>query len=405
MGKNKIAAEYQNIRQKTLSICADLEAEDCAIQPRSYVSPPKWHLGHTTWFFEELVLKKLQHNYRNYNSDFSFLFNSYYNSFGDHNTQNKRGFFSRPTLKEIIQYRAHIDNILIEILSANNLIREQEFLIRVGLNHEQQHQELLYMDIKFILSHNLISYLNIKPITTDCPEQESWFISEGGLQEIGCGNKADFSYDNENPRHKVYLYPFEISNELVSNRDYLIFINDRGYDTAGYWLSLGWNYILKNNIRHPLYWKFINNKWYEYTLFGLQELDLNSPVVHLSYYEADAYASYKNARLPSEFELEIFLNAQPSSDTHEHHLHPLSTKEPRRQVWCWTKSAYGAYPGFRPFEHALFEYNKKFMCNQYVLKGGSVVTPVNHYRDSYRNFYEPHQRWMFSGIRLAQDRR
>jgi len=401
-----ILDKYLEIRLKTVRICEPLEIEDYSVQPIDFVSPPKWHLGYTTWFFEELVLKLAQHNFSYFNSNFGRLFNSYYKSLGDHWLQQERGNLSRPTVKEILAYRNHVDYHLQKLIQKGKLDLSISSVIIVGLQHEQQHQELLYMDIKYILGVNplLLSYSKKIPSRSE-NFNHSWDSFDEGIIEIG-SEKEVFSYDNENPRHKKYIYPFAISNTLVSNGEYLEFVNSGAYLDHKYWLSLGWDWVRREKIKHPLYWKCIGEKWFEYTLHGLEELDMNAPVVHISYFEADAYAHYKKARLPCESELEIYLRSKawdhdkaPSSS----HLHPTCVKSPRTQVWCWTKSAYAPYPGFKPFHSVLYEYNGKFMCNQYVLKGGSIITPEGHYRDSYRNFFLPEKRWMFSGIRLAKD--
>jgi ergothioneine biosynthesis protein EgtB len=401
-GNNYLLNLYRSNRQNTLAICEKLEIEDYAIQPSSFVSPPKWHLAHTTWFFEELFLKKVLDKYNVYNMDYSFIFNSYYNSLGEFIPQPKRGILSRPTTKEIIKYREYIDVMMSDIIGGKTLNDEEKSLIELGIHHEQQHQELLYMDIKYILNSGNIVYDKSALLKAQSAEGK-WELFEENTRDIGA-NVGEFSYDNENPRHKIYMYPFLMRNTLVSNGEYLDFINAKSYDDHKYWLSMGWDYIKRNNIKHPLYWKYYDKKWYEYTLNGLQELDLNAPVVHINYFEANAFASFQHARLPTESEMETFLCAQPTCEQASFSKnHPFDIAQPKRQVWCWTSSSYAAYPGYKALGGPLFEYNKKFMCNQYVLRGGAVVTPHSHYRDSYRNFYLPSQRWMFSGIRLAKD--
>lgn len=397
--------KYREIRHETVRICEPLEIEDYSVQPINFVSPPKWHLGHTTWFFEELVLKPSQDKFTYFNSNFGRLFNSYYKSLGDHWLQQERGHLSRPTVKEILVYRRYVDDHMQKLIQTGRFDSAMSSVIMIGLQHEQQHQELLYMDIKYILGINTSPLSYAKNITSKSDNfNQSWNYFEEGIIEIGSEINI-FSYDNENPRHKIYVYPFGISNTLVSNGEFLEFVNSDAYSNPKYWLSLGWDWVRRENIRHPLYWKHIGEKWFEYTLYGLQELDLNAPLVHVSYFEADAFASYKKARLPSESELEVYLRSIPkqAQAVLSAHLHPMCVKSPRAQVWCWTRSAYAPYPGFKPFQSVLYEYNGKFMCNQFVLKGGSIVTPEGHYRDSYRNFFLPEQRWMFSGIRLAKD--
>jgi ergothioneine biosynthesis protein EgtB len=397
-----ILEHYLKVRHETLKICEPLEIEDYSVQPRDFVSPPKWHLAHTTWFFEELVLKPHNNKYTYFNKSFSFLFNSYYKSLGEHWQQHERGLLSRPTVKEIRAYRSYVDEHMIDIIKASNFNIAMNNLIMIGIQHEQQHQELLYMDIKYILGVSQSNLLGAKNIALKAKKfNQDWKFFEENIVEIGSQNDV-FCYDNEKPCHKRYIYPFAVSTTLVSNGEFLAFVNSDAYLNPKYWLSLGWEWVLRENIKHPLYWKRIGHSWFEYTLNGLQELDLNAPVAHVSYFEADAYASYKNARLPSEFEFEVYLRSEEVK-VYSNSLHPHCVKSPRGQLWCWTNSAYGPYPGFKPFQSTLKEYNAKFMCNQFVLKSGSIVTPVGHYRDSYRNFFPPEQRWMFSGIRLAKD--
>lgn len=398
-----LAECFSSIREQTLRICEPLEAEDYGIQPIAFVSPPKWHLAHTTWFFEEFVLKKSLSNFKYYKSDFGLLFNSYYKSLGDHWLQQERGILSRPTLKEIRSYRLAIDQQVQELLVTKNLDAMIKSHLLVGLHHEQQHQELLYMDIKYILGLNQTEAIYDRARIARAKHKPAhWLSFDEGLYTIGHEGDA-FSFDNELPRHKFYLYPFAISDVLVSNSDYLAFINSGAYNEARCWLSLGWDWLQRYQIKKPLYWKQVGDAWFEYTLYGLEELDLNAPVTHISYFEADAYARWQKARLPSEFEFEVFLCSQKAQPSRPQGLHPRSIAAARAQVWCWTTSAYAPYPRFKPFAHGLAEYNGKFMCNQMVLRGASVVTPEGHYRDSYRNFFLPEQRWMFSGIRLAKD--
>lgn len=397
----RLAAIYKKVRQKTLQICKPLETEDYAIQPASFVSPPKWHLAHTSWFFEEFILKELS-GFSYYNKHYCLLFNSYYKALGPHWLQKDRGTLSRPTLKAIEAYRFAIDQQIEAFIAEEKANARLLSRLWVGLHHEQQHQELLYMDIKYILALNETeaAYKALNPAKTKTGA-EHWLSFDEGLCDIG-HDESSFAFDNERPSHRVYLYPFMISDVLVSNGDYLAFINAGAYCAPEYWLSLGWEWLLKENITQPLYWKKIGDDWYEYTLYGLEKLDLNAPLTHISYFEADAYARFRGARLPSEFEFEVFLRSKEREPNHES-LHPHSLSAARGQVWCWTKSPYTPYPRFKPFREALSEYNGKFMCNQMVLRGASVVTPEGHHRDSYRNFYAPEQRWMFSGIRLAKD--
>ncbi|MFA6041360.1 MAG: ergothioneine biosynthesis protein EgtB, partial [Methylophilus sp.] len=383
-------------------ICQPLAIEDYVVQPSPEVSPPKWHLGHTSWLFEEVILKTYQPDFRYFNAEFCVLFNSYYKAVGAHTLQSERGNLSRPTVAEIISYRAHIDQQMLSLLINTDLTDEALFLIETGLHHEQQHQELLYMDIKYILASNpLTTQYQSTPLPAAEAPNTTWTSFAEDVVEIGYDGQG-FSYDNERPRHNTYIYPFAMSTSLVSNGEFLAFMQDGGYAKAQYWLSLGWDWVCQQQIQHPLYWQMHDGLWYEYTLHGLIPLDLNRPLVHISYFEAYAYAHWKNLRLPTEQELELFLASTNTSETQQY-LHPNDTQAATGQVWCWTSSQYSPYPRYKAFDGLLNEYNGKFMCNQFVLRGGCVTTPEQHYRHSYRNFYLPQQRWMFSGIRLAKD--
>lgn len=402
----QLIAKFQQLRQTTLDICNPIEHEDYVVQPSPEVSPPKWHLGHTSWFFEEVILKKYLDGYVPFNSQYGTLFNSYYKAVGQHTIQSERGYLSRPTLAEILRYRAHVDSELTSLLNEVPLTETLVSLVKTGIHHEQQHQELLFMDIKYILASNLLDTSYALMPLEDAPKQsqkDNWTSYKEGVYEIGYQGMA-FSYDNERPRHKHYLYPFAINQSLVTNGDFLAFIQDNGYKKANYWLSQGWDWVNERGVQHPLYWRKIDNQWYEYTLHGLTPLDFNRPLVHISYFEADAFANWKGLRLPTEQELELYLSTSQAN----HHLPKAEVFHPNdalaaEQVWCWTRSQYLPYPNFKAFDGVLNEYNGKFMCNQFVLRGGCVLTPERHYRHSYRNFYSPEQRWMFSGIRLAKD--
>lgn len=401
---------YLSVRNDTTDICLPLAIEDHAVQPNAEVSPPKWHLGHTTWFFEELVLVKFMPGYVRCNEQYRLLFNSYYKSAGKHWIQGERGNLSRPTLDEVLAYRAYVDHHMQLFLQSDveDLAIQSEIdnVFEIGLHHEQQHQELLYMDIKCILGVNPLptTYNDICQTQTSVSKAvASWQSFTEGVYKIG-HNGDGFAYDNESPRHKTYIYPFAIANNTVSNGEYLQFINDQGYSTARYWLSLGWDWLAETQVKCPLYWLQEDDIWYEFTLHGRHVLDLNAPVTHISYFEADAFASWKGGRLPTEQEFEVYLQQTQSEQAPVTGRHqPHDTSEVVGQVWCWTRSQYTAYPGFEPYKGVLEEYNGKFMCNQFVLKGGCVATPLGHYRHSYRNFYQAHQRWMFSGIRICKD--
>ena len=413
-----LVERYLQVRSATINICEPLETEDFVVQPIQEVSPPKWHLGHTTWFFDRMMLRPFLKGYESDFLHYDLLFNSYYKSCGEHWLQKERGQLSRPTTGAILDYRAVIDQKMVELLKhykANlspDKINELVHVLEIGLHHEQQHQELLLMDIKYILGVNPYPnpYTN-KPLDKVSKSDSSFFqVENADVYEIGAFSKG-FRYDNESPRHKNYLYPFSISNSLVTNGQYLEFMEDKGYETPRLWLSKGWDWVNSNRIRNPLYWKRTQkDKFQEFSLHGLAPLDLNAPVSHISYFEASAYAKWAGGRLPTEQEYEVYLQSQKAAESHDCHtafatgfFHPTQPNASSGQLWCWTQSHYSPYPGFREFDQGLGEYNGKFMCNQFVLKGGCFATPLKHYRDSYRNFYEPHQRWMFSGIRIAKD--
>ena len=406
MKKIDLLKKFNQVRKKTISICNPLEIEDYVVQPNQEVSPIKWHLGHTSWFFEEIIILKFRKNKNRFNETYNTIFNSYYKSLGNHWKQSQRGQLSRPTVKEIIKYRNYINEEINNIFSSNKNNEELNFLLELGINHEEQHQELMFMDIKYILNINLnkIKYAKTK-ISKIKPKIKKWKIFNEGLYHIGAESN-EFAYDNEKPKHKVYIHPFKIDEQFITNKDYKNFIEDKGYQKPEYWLSKGWDWINLNNIKGPKYWQFISkNNIKEYTLHGLDSLNLEAPVCHISYYEASAYAKWANSRLPTEEESEIFLNNLNTNQINHNKniLHASDINLCLNNLWWWTKSHYSSYPGFRAFHENIEEYNEKFMCGQFVLKGGCINTSSGHIRNTYRNFYEPHQRWMFSGIRLARD--
>jgi len=372
-------------RKYTETICLPLETEDYVVQPIVDVSPPKWHLGHTTWFFEEFILKVFQPDYKIYNADFSFVFNSYYETVGKRVVRADRGNMSRPSVKEVYNYRKHVTSALQALLEkVENKTLHQ--VLEIGIHHEKQHQELLLTDIKFILGNNplLPSYSSaFKEHATETHTKE-WINITEGIYEIGHATD-DFCYDNELGRHKVYLNPYAISNKLVTNGEYIAFIEAGGYQRFHLWHAEGWDWVNKEAISAPLYWHKIDGQWHHYTLDGLKEIALAEPLTHISYFEAFAYAQWKDCRLPTEFEWEA---AQ--------HLFPWG------QRWEWTESAYLPYPKYQKADGALGEYNGKFMVNQKVLRGSSVATPKNHARPTYRNFFQTNLRWQFTGLRLAK---
>ncbi|WP_316850587.1 ergothioneine biosynthesis protein EgtB [Pedobacter agri] len=377
--------EYLRIRKHSEQICEPLQTEDYVVQPIADVSPPKWHLGHTTWFFETFILKAFSANYQEFNPEFNYVFNSYYETVGARVIRTDRGNLSRPSVNEVYQYRAYVDEAMQKLLSCPVDEKLTELLI-LGFNHEQQHQELLLTDIKYILGNNPLfpAYSKDWKDATESDSGENMINITEGIYEIGY--KGDgFSFDNELSLHKVYLPHYSISTNLVTNREYLDFINADGYQDFSYWHAEGWDWVKNNQISAPMYWNEIDGQWHHYTLNGLQKLNFDAPVTHISYYEAYAYASWKGLRLPTEFEWEI-----------------AAQKFDWGKRWEWTESAYLPYPGFSKAPGAIGEYNGKFMVNQKVLRGASVATPQGHERNTYRNFFHPHLRWQFTGIRLAK---
>ncbi len=359
-------------------------------------SPVKWHLAHTTWAFETFILKVQNKNFQAFDSHFEYLFNSYYNAIGDQFPRSQRGLLSRPDIKSIASYRKHVDDAMCELIDSTEALTNKNLtqLITLLINHEQQHQELMYTDIKHALFQNP-TFPEYKPnirssnrnLYIDQPL--TWVEFTAGLYEIGHQDEF-FYFDNEGPQHQSYLEKFKFASRLVTNGEYLNFIKNGGYQDASYWLSEAWGLIKDNKTTAPMYWIKRDSKWFQFTLFGLQPLDLNKPVQHISYFEANAYACYVKKRLPTEQEWEVAARSEIKLDQMINHL------------WQWTSSSYCAYPGFKVVEGAIGEYNGKFMVNQYVLRGGSKVTPENHIRTSYRNFFYPNASWQYSGIRLAE---
>ncbi|WP_432710866.1 ergothioneine biosynthesis protein EgtB [Pedobacter sp.] len=379
---------YATTRAQSVDICLNLEREDYVVQPVVDVSPPKWHLGHTTWFFETFILKPHAQNYQEYNADFNYVFNSYYETLGARVIRTDRGNLSRPTVDEVYRYREYVDQAMETFLRNVEPDVGLAEVITLGLNHEQQHQELLWYDIKYILGHNPLfpAYREsgIDDHLLAHSGAEEWIDLKEGLYEVGYAGD-DFHFDNERGKHKVYLPASQIRSSLVTNGEYLEFVDQGGYRDFNFWHSEGWDWVKTNQVKAPLYWHNIDGKWYQYTLSGLKALRLEAPVCHISFYEAAAFAQWKGARLPTEFEWEA-----------------ASRMLEWGKLWEWTESAYLPYPGFAKVPGAIGEYNGKFMVNQKVLRGGSVATAPQHSRCTYRNFFHPHLRWMFSGIRLAK---
>jgi ergothioneine biosynthesis protein EgtB len=408
-----LACRYSRIRETSLAICKPLEVEDYVVQSMPDASPAKWHLAHTSWFFEQFLLKPLLPDYTPFRAGFEFLFNSYYQAVGPMHQRPERGLLTRPTVKEVFEYRRHVDESMLKLLDLKGEDDGQlNPLVKLGLNHEQQHQELMLTDIKHLFSRNpLLPAYTTKPppaieVRTSAPMQ--FHELEGGVREIGATGKH-FCFDNETPRHRTLVEPYALGDRLVTNGEYLEFVRDGGYRRAELWLSDGWSTINQEGWTRPFYWTPALDA--EFTLRGLQPLDEHAPVCHLSYYEADAYARWAQARLPTEAEWELAAESLPVRGNllRTDALRPLPAgdqpgmKQMFGDVWEWTASPYVAYPGYRPVSGALGEYNGKFMCNQLVLRGGSCVTPADHVRATYRNFFYPQARWQFMGVRLARE--
>ncbi|MFB9840938.1 ergothioneine biosynthesis protein EgtB [Mucilaginibacter ginsenosidivorans] len=377
---------YKEVRKLTEQICAPLHTEDYVVQPVADVSPPKWHLGHTSWFFETFILKPYFMGYQEFDPQYNFVFNSYYETVGTRVIRTDRGNLSRPTVADIYKYREYVDEAMDKFLSSEPAADIKELLI-LGLNHEQQHQELLYTDIKFILGHNPLfpTYSeDYRPPENEKNTGSPFVKMNEGVYEIGFSGEG-FCFDNELGRHKVYLQNYEISPLLVTNGEYLEFINAGGYQDFRHWHAEGWDWVNKNNVIAPLYWHNINDTWYNYTYTGLELIDWDDTLCHVSYFEASAYAAWKGMRLPTEFEWEAAAG-QFNWGTR----------------WEWTESAYLPYPGFVKASGAIGEYNGKFMVNQQVLRGASEVTSPGHSRVTYRNFFQTYLQWQFTGIRLAK---
>ncbi|MBP1839248.1 ergothioneine biosynthesis protein EgtB [Formosa algae] len=376
--------QFAHTRERFKTICEPLLTEDYSVQPAIFVSPPKWHLAHSTWFFEQFVLQKFVADYTVFSEDFAYLFNSYYNNAGERVLRPNRGLMTRPSVASVYAYRDYVTKQLLTFLDTA-VSEEAKSIIALGINHEQQHQELFYYDIKYILGNqptfpSIQNNLKLEPVISP---SEFINISEG-LYTIGHQSDS-FCYDNEQGVHQVYLQDFQISKNLVSNSEYIAFIEAGGYQDFNLWHAEGWDFIQQEDIKAPLYWHKVNGVWHQYTLNGFQEVPKNEPVMHLSFYEAFAFAEWKGMRLPTEFEWEA-----------------ASSKFKWGQLWEWTYSAYMPYPNFTKAEGALGEYNGKFMVNQMVLRGASIATVANHSRATYRNFFHASMRWQFSGLRLVK---
>jgi len=412
--REQLTQRFHDVRAFTMKLVEPLETEDFVIQIVEHASPAKWHLAHSSWFFEAFLLDKALPDYQFKHPRYNYLFNSYYLQTGEPHCRNKRGNLSRPTVNEVFEYRRHVNEHVTDFLKTCN---DDEFekwkdVMEVGLNHEQQHQELLLTDLKIMFSKNPLHPVYVEKTRQYAPEQNNinWLSFEEGVYEIGHPG-GSFGYDNEFPRHKTYIHNFELADRLITNGEFLEFLLSGGYEDPKFWLDEGYARIVENELDSPLYWKLKDGIWHQFTLNGLEPLDLNEPVTHVNYFEADAYARWAGCRLPSEFEWE--LASEPleidGSFVDAGNFHPIGAdptkpglKQMFGEVWQWTRSAYAAYPRYETFPGALGEYNGKFMCNQYVLRGGSCATSKNHYRKTYRNFFHTKFSWQFTGIRLAR---
>jgi len=442
--RSLLIKKFQQTRAKSEHFASMLSAEDMSIQSMPDVSPTKWHLAHTTWFFETFILKQFESTFAAFNDLYAVLFNSYYNLIGEQYPRHQRGLITRPNVSEILDYRQSITERVCNLLNFYACSNKQDKfsqiakLVELGIHHEQQHQELMITDIKHVFSHNP-SYPSLSPIKdhkdsriTKTPlgkqtqqNELSWHAFQAGIYQIGYQGDQ-FYFDNEAPVHRRFLEDFKIASRPVLNSEYIEFIEDGGYSLSNHWLSEGWSWVQSAAICAPLYWFKKDSRWFNYTLAGLTEVQPNEPVTHISYFEADAFASWAGKRLPTETEWEVaaislfghvpsgnrHASDEPSckvQDTFQFHPKSLCFEGANQKhtfytdVWNWTSSAYDAYPGFQTSKDAIGEYNGKFMCNQYVLRGGSCATPSGHIRASYRNFFPANTRWQFSGLRLAKN--
>jgi ergothioneine biosynthesis protein EgtB len=414
--REALAARYRGVRHQSETLCQPLAPDDYGLQAMPDVSPARWHLAHTTWFFETFLLQDFLPGYRPFHPQFEHLFNSYYEQVGAPFPRPQRGLLSRPTTEEIFRYRAQVDEAMIALLAAVDEARWPEVATRaaLGCQHEEQHQELLLTDIKYNFSINPLrpayrADLPDTPAGHNTPLE--WIEQPGGVQEIG-HDGTGFGFDNESPRHRVLLASYALGSRLVTNGEYLEFIKAGGYQRPEFWLADGWRCVREKSWQAPLYWEKTDDRWWLFTLAGMRTLNEHEPVCHVSFYEADAYARWAGKRLPGEMEWEVIAQKQNNRGNlcETGYLHPVPAagdacpEQIFGDVWEWTRSPYAPYPGYRAAAGALGEYNGKFMVNQLVLRGGSCVTPADHIRASYRNFFYPADRWQFSGIRLADDR-
>src|SRR6056297_399857 len=412
--REHLIERFKAIRDFSHQLTEPLETEDFVVQTMENTSPTKWHLAHVSWFFETFLLDKVYDDYESLHPQYSYIFNSYYLQTGEPHTRSKRGLLTRPTVKEVFEYREYVNKEVLKFLENATKKQLEEFgpVIEIGNNHEHQHQELMITDFKYIFGQNPLfpKYKELE-LTKSKPVPElNWVSFEEGIYEIG-NEGNEFTYDNEHPRHRKLLESFELGDRLITNGEYLKFMEDGGYERSEFWLDDGWATVNKRGWNCPLYWLKKEGAWQYFTLSGLREVDPSEPVAHVSYYEADAFARWADARLPTEAEWEAAAGGLPCKGNfvEEGNFHPRPLRKHKEglkqmygDVWEWTKSAYDAYPGYEPLPGALGEYNGKFMCSQYILRGGSCATSKTHIRNTYRNFFYPDARWQFNGIRLAR---
>ena len=405
--KTSLPEYFARIRATSLDLCRTLEPEDTVVQSMPDVSPTKWHLAHVTWFFERFVLEAFDTSYRRLNEQYDYLFNSYYYSAGQMHARPKRGLLTRPTLADVVAYRRHVDTAMLSLLQKRGDDAELRQRVTLGLHHEQQHQELLLTDIKHVFSCNPLrpavnTALDVAPSTA--PGKYAFEDGASGIHKIGASG-GGFCFDNETPQHDALLHQHRIGSRLITNGEFREFIDDGGYSNSNLWLSDGWSTVNERGWDRPLYWA--EDFESEFTLAGQRDIDRHAPVCHVSYYEADAFARWAGARLPTEFEWELAANKEPVAGNfmESPYWHPIAAdgRQYFGDVWEWTSSSYAPYPGFVPLAGSLGEYNGKFMCNQMTVRGGSCVTAADHIRASYRSFFYPDARWQFLGIRLAKD--
>lgn len=413
--KEREFKKYREVRKATEELCTSLETEDYVVQSSFEVSPVKWHLAHTTWFFENFILKPYKTRFHPFKDEYNYLFNSYYDTVGKYFPKDLRGTLSRPTVEEVYRYRHFVDEAMYSLMDLEGLPEDVVTRMILGVNHEQQHQELMLMDLKYNFYSNPLHpvYSEYKENGREKSLSMEWIKFQGGNVDIGHASD-EFAFDNESPKHNVYLKPYSISSRLVTNGEYLEFMNDGGYSEPSYWLSDGWHRVNSENWKAPLYWEEKKDGWYIFTLSGMKKMVENEPVSHVSFYEALAYANWKGKRLPTEEEWENAMKSvTPSANDNfveKGYLRPLPAKSNGNGImqafgdlWEWTYSAYMPYPGTKALPGSLGEYNIKFMANQMVLRGGACITPFSHIRSTYRNFFHLGERWPFTGIRLADD--